>query len=128
MKEVKQMLKSNEIINVEGVVGRYTREEYRRDMFSPVETKYSLCTKDLERYIARKINNAKDIIRVFKNLEKQGYSIRTVKTVFGTRSKIPCYNTEIGGIFNGNIRTLNVLWSENKSGVGSPQVIHAIIL
>lgn len=103
------MLEAKEIINVEGVTGRYTREFYSHDMFTPVTTKYSFTTRDLGRYLKNRINKAKDITKLFNNLEKQGYKITTVKTVFG---KEPCFNTEIGGIFNGNIHTLNVLWQD----------------
>ena len=122
------MLTSNEIINVEGKTGRYTREYYSRDLFKPVTTEYNLKTRNLENYISRKLDNAKDITRVFKNLEKQGYTVTTVETVFG---KVPCFNTEIGGIFNGNIRTINVLWSATpnieETYLGFKQTIYATI-
>ena len=95
------------IQNVEHVQGRYTREHFTREMFKPVTTEYNLTTRDLENYIANKIKRAKDITKVFKNLEKQGYTITTVET---QAMRTAYYNTEIGGIFNGNIRTLNVIW------------------
>ena len=98
------------IQNVEHVQGRYTRENFTHDMFKPVTTTYSLTTRNLENYLSNKIKNAKDITKVFKNLEKQGYTITTVETqAMGT----PFYNTEIGGIFNGNIRTINIIWRES---------------
>ena len=98
-----------EVVNVEGTKGRYTREFYSLEMFKPVTTEYNLTTRNLEQYLKNKLNRAKDITKVFKNLEKQGYTITTVKTVFIGE---PCYNTEIGCIFNGNIRTLNILWQD----------------
>ena len=62
------MITSNKIINVEGIEGTYTRKEYTRDMFKEVTTQYNLTTKNLEKYLTRKIDNAKDITKVFKNL------------------------------------------------------------
>ena len=103
------MLTSNEKINVEGVTGTYTRNYYTREMFKEVTTPYNERTKYLETFLANKLKNAKDITRIFNNLTKQGYTVTTVKTVFNINA--PCYNTEIGGIFNGNIRTINVLWA-----------------
>ena len=116
------------IQNVEHVQGRYTREHFTREMFKPVTTEYNLTTRDLENYIANKIKRAKDITKVFKNLEKQGYTITTVET---QAMRTAYYNTEIGGIFNGNIRTLNVVWhdipSEYGIDIGLKQEICAII-
>jgi len=97
-------------------------------VFKPVTTKYNLATRDLESYIANKIKNAKDITKVFKNLEKQGYTITTVETSF-MHSK--AFNTEIGGIFNGNARVLNVIWqdipNEYEAESGCKQEICLII-
>ena len=109
MLNVKVKLKSNQQINVEGKIGRYTRESYSRDMFKPVDTEYNNSTKNLEVYLSGKVKNARDITKVFRNLENKGYTITTVRTIY---NNIPCYNTEIGGIFNGNIRTINVLWQD----------------
>jgi len=102
------MLISDKKINVTGEIGTYIRNNTTRDMFKEVSTEYNLRTSNLETYLANKIKQAKDITRVFKNLEKQGYTVTTVQTVFNINT--PCFNTEIGGIFNGNIRTINVLW------------------
>jgi hypothetical protein len=101
----------NEIKNVENVTGRYTREFYNFDDFKKVNTLYNLTTRNLEQYLKNKINKAKDITKVFKNLEKDNYTITTVLTNYLGED---CYNTEIAGIFNGNIRTINVLW-QNKA-------------
>lgn len=100
-----------EIKNVENVKGRYTREFYKFEDYQKVNTPYNLTTQYLEKYLKNKINRAKDITKVFKNLEKDGYTIRTVLTNFMNE---PCNNTEIGGIFNGNIRTINVLWQDKS--------------
>ena len=119
------MITSNKIINVEGIKGTYIRKEYTRDMFKEVTTQYNLNTKNLEKYLSRKVYNAKDITRVFKNLEKEGYTITTVKTV--TPLKSECFNTEIGGIFNGNIRTINILWIPTLAEKGFKQRVLTVI-
>lgn len=124
------MLKSREIMNVEGTIGRYTREHYTREMFKEIDTPYNHRTRNLELLIQRKILEAKDITKVFNNLLKKGYTITTVETVLGGEHHIPCYNTEIGCIFNGNIRVINILWgnpSFNCTRYGYKQTIHAII-
>ena len=124
------MLKSKEIMNVEGTIGRYTREHYTREMFKEIDTPYNLRTRNLELLIQRKILNAKDITKVFNNLLKKGYTITTIETVLGGEHHIPCYNTEIGCIFNGNIRVVNILWGKpslDRIDTGYKQTIHAII-
>ena len=118
------MIISNKKINVNGEENTYTRN-HTFDMFKEVTTKYNLKTRFLENYIAEKIKNAKDIIKVFENLKKQGYTITTVRTTFNIN--IPCFNTEIGGIFNGNIRTLNVLWTDKQKSADYKQNILCII-
>lgn len=121
------------IKNVEGVIGRYTREFYKFEDFNKVSTPYTPTTCNLEIYLKRRINRAKDILKVFKKLEKEGYSITTVETsYFGEK----CYNTEIAGIFNGNIHDINVLWGDkadyydrgNCIEDGFKQTVHAFIL
>ena len=104
------MLESNEAINVLGEKGTYIRRHFTFEDFSGFEvlTQYNLYTKDIRKYIKNRISKAKNILNVFKKLEKEKYSITTVSTVFG---KTKCYNTEIGGIFNGNLFTVNVLWN-----------------
>lgn len=124
------MDKTREIMNVEGVTGRYTREHYTRDMFKEVTTPYNYSTRNLELLIQRKVLEAKDITRVFKNLTKKGYTITTIETVLGGEHHIPCYNTEIGGVFNGNVRVVNILWgtpSLDRVDMGYKQNIYAII-
>ena len=118
------------IKNVENKEGRYTREYYRREMFKEVTTSYNHTTKNLEIYLQKRILEAKDITKVFKNLEKQGYTVTTVETCLGGEHHIPIFNTEIGGIFNGNIRVINVLWGKPnlvQVDMGFKQTIHAIL-
>lgn len=124
---IKTKLESKAIINVEGKLGRYTRETYTKDMFKPVTTSTNIYNLNLENYLANKIKNAKDITKVFKNLEKANYTITTVKTIYNENT--PCYNTEIGGIFNGNIKVINVIWENinNTSKDGFKQSIIYII-
>lgn len=78
-----------------------------------VQTKFSANTQDITNYIRKRIRQAKDIEKLFKNLEKQGYTITretrdssilgVVTTVF------------VEGIFNGNSFKLSVEYTDNKS-------------
>lgn len=78
-----------------------------------VQTKFSANTQDITNYIRKRIIQAKDIEKLFKNLEKQDYTITREtrdNSILGVITTV-----FVEGIFNGNSFQLSVEYTDNKS-------------